>query len=53
MAKDKEFEKTYKAERLARTVVRKAKRRAYRKEVNKYKACPYCGRSKYDGCDDW
>jgi hypothetical protein len=53
MAKDKEVEKVYKTERLARTVIRKARRRALRKIANKYKACPYCGRSPWDNDDCW
>ena len=51
MAKSKEFEAAYKAERLRRTKVRKAARRAKRKEAAKYKPCPCCGR--YRDEDYW
>jgi hypothetical protein len=53
MAKDKEFEKVYKAERLRRTKIRKAARRAKRKEVAKYKPCPRCGRYPSEHDDYW
>lgn len=54
MAKDKKFEAEYKAERLRRTKVRKAKRREERIKKIKYKTCPCCGRSNNDCIwDDW
>lgn len=49
MAKDKEFEKEYKAERLNRTYIRKEKRRVNNQnKLHKYgrpsdSECPYCG----------
>jgi hypothetical protein len=52
MAKDKKFEAEYKAERLRRTVVRKAKRREKRKINLRYRPCPLCGRY-CDEYDDW
>lgn len=42
----------YQRIRLERIKVRKAKRREIRKEANKGKRCPYCGRSSYDD-DCW
>jgi hypothetical protein len=55
MAKDKQVEKEYKAERLRRTVIRKAKRREYRATITaRYgKRCPHCGHSLHGWYDDW
>jgi len=53
MAKDKAVEKEREAEKLRRTIIRKAKRREHRKEVNKSRPCPCCGRYKHDDFDEF
>lgn len=57
MAKSKEFEKEYQAEKLRRTVIRKAARRALRKVNKRYRhaECPDCGgqMSWCSCCEQW
>jgi len=56
MAKDKQFEKEYKQERLLRIAIRKGKRKL-KQEVDRYryKRCPHCGQSisRLGYCDDY